>query len=85
MVRLKGGPGNHVWFEAVPLVPVWLTFHDSNGSQTTGTYLWAKDGDSAAMRLQRWAIILAAFNYSIKFVPSEQNAVADALSRLPLP
>ena len=39
----------------------------------------------AAMRLQRWAIILAAFNYSIKFVPSEQNAVADALSRLLLP
>ena len=37
------------------------------------------------MRLQRWAIILAAFNYSIKFVPSKQNAVADALSRLPLP
>ena len=39
----------------------------------------------AAMRLQRWAIILAAFNYSIKFVPSKQNALADALSRLPLP
>ena len=35
----------------------------------------------AVMRLQRWAIILAAFNYSIKFVPSKQNAVADALSR----
>ena len=39
----------------------------------------------AAMRLQRWAIILEAFNYSIKFVPSKLNAVADALSRLPLP
>ena len=39
----------------------------------------------AAMRLQRWAIILAAFNYHIKFVPSKQNGVADALSRLPLP
>ena len=37
------------------------------------------------MRLQRWAIILAAFNYSIKFVPSKQNAVVGALSRLPLP
>ena len=30
----------------------------------------------AAMHLQRWAIILAAFNYSIKFVTSKQNAVA---------
>ena len=39
----------------------------------------------AAMRLQRWAIILSAFNYNIRFVPSKQNAVADALSRLPLP
>ena len=39
----------------------------------------------AAMRLQPWAIILSAFDYSIRFVPSKQNAVADALSRLPLP
>ncbi|KAK2566762.1 Transposon Tf2-6 polyprotein [Acropora cervicornis] len=39
----------------------------------------------AAMRLQRWAIILSAFDYSIRFVPSKHNAVADALSRLPLP
>ena len=39
----------------------------------------------AVMRLQRWAIILSAFDYSIRFVPSKQNAVADALSRLPLP
>ena len=38
----------------------------------------------AAMRLQRWSITLAVFNYSIKFVSSKQNAVADALSRLPL-
>ena len=39
----------------------------------------------AAMRLQRWAIILSAFDYSIRFVPSKQYAVADALSRLHLP
>ena len=38
----------------------------------------------AAMRLQHWTIILAAFNCSIKFVPSKQNAVADALFCLPL-
>ena len=49
----------------------------------------------AAMRLQRWAIILAAFknisikfmptNISIKFVRTKQNALTDVLSRLPLP
>ena len=37
----------------------------------------------AAMRLQRWEIILSALDYSIRFVPSKHNAVADALSRLP--
>ena len=39
----------------------------------------------AAQRLQRWAIILSAFSYDIKYISSKQNAVADALSRLPLP
>ena len=38
----------------------------------------------AARRLQRWAITLSVFNYSIKFFLSKQNAVCDA-SRLPLP
>ena len=37
------------------------------------------------VRAPRWAIILSPFNYSIKSVPSKQNEVADALSRLPLP
>lgn len=38
----------------------------------------------AAMRLQRRAIILSAFNCNIRYVASNQNAVADGLSRLPL-
>ena len=38
----------------------------------------------AAQRLQRWAIILSAFKYDLKFIPSKENAVADALSRIPL-
>ena len=38
----------------------------------------------AAQRLQRWAITLSAFNYDLKFIPSKENATADALSRLPL-
>jgi len=36
----------------------------------------------AAHCLQRWALILAAFDYDIQFVTSRQNAIADALSCL---
>ena len=39
----------------------------------------------AAARLQRWAMILAAYNYEIEFKPTQQYANADGLSRLPLP
>ena len=38
----------------------------------------------AAARLQRWALQLAAHNYTIKFRPTKAYANADALSRLPL-
>ena len=38
----------------------------------------------AAARLQRWALQLAAHNYTIQFRPTKAHANADALSRLPL-
>ncbi|XP_030025729.2 uncharacterized protein K02A2.6 [Manduca sexta] len=37
----------------------------------------------AASRMQRWAVILAGYDYSIEYVRSDKNA-ADALSRLPV-
>lgn len=36
----------------------------------------------AASRLQRWSIILSAYQYEIKYINSVKNCVADALSRL---
>lgn len=38
----------------------------------------------AAARLQRWAIILSAYSYEIKFKAGKDIANADALSRLPV-
>jgi hypothetical protein len=39
----------------------------------------------AAARLQRWALILAAYDYDLEFRPILQHCNADGLSRLPLP
>lgn len=39
---------------------------------------------TAASRLQRYAVKLAAYDFSIEFVKSANNCFADALSRLPL-
>ena len=38
----------------------------------------------AAARLQRWALLLSAYQYKIEFRPTQAHANADALSRLPL-
>ena len=38
----------------------------------------------AAARLQRWAILLSAYEYDLEFRPTAQHANADGLSRLPL-
>ena len=39
----------------------------------------------AAARLQRWAIILSAYDYDLEFTSGTINQEADMLSRLPLP
>ena len=38
----------------------------------------------AAARIQRWAILLAAYNYEVKYHSTKEHTNADALSRLPL-
>lgn len=39
----------------------------------------------AASRLQRYAIILSAYNYKVQYITSHNNLVADYFSRAPLP
>lgn len=51
-------------------------------------YIFGPKGNipqTAASRLQRWAVKLAAYNFNIEYVTSKDNGNADALSRLPLP
>ena len=38
----------------------------------------------AAARMQRWALILSAYHYSIEFIRGAANNCADCMSRLPL-
>ena len=38
----------------------------------------------ASSRIQRWALILSSYSYSVQYKPGRQLANADALSRLPL-
>ena len=39
----------------------------------------------ASARIQRWALTLSAYDYTISYKPGERHANADLLSRLPLP
>jgi hypothetical protein len=46
--------------------------------------LLSKGTDRASMRIARWSCGLLRYNYEMVFKKSEENTVADALSRLPI-
>ena len=60
--------------DSLPLYPTTNHFSDSRGIPVM-----------ASVRLQRWALILGAYQYTISYRPGEKMANADGLSRLPLP
>jgi len=39
----------------------------------------------AAVRMQRWSMILSVYSYKIEYIPGSSNKCADCLSRLPHP
>ena len=39
----------------------------------------------ASARIQRWALMLSAYNYQVQYVPGKENMNADVFSCLPLP
>ncbi|XP_049866919.1 uncharacterized protein K02A2.6-like isoform X1 [Pectinophora gossypiella] len=54
--------------------PLLTIFGKKNGISVT-----------AALRLQRYAIILSAYNYTVQYITSKNNVIADYFSRAPLP
>ena len=40
---------------------------------------------TAAARIQRWCLLLAAYSYQIEFLGTKKHAICDGLSRLPQP
>ena len=61
-----------------------LTFYTDDKPLTT--FLGEKKGvpPSAAAHLQLWALLLAAYDYTIKYKSTQSHGNADRLSRLPL-
>ena len=46
-----------------------------------------KDGlpSVSVARLQKWAVILSSYDYTIQHISGNNNVIADCLSRLPVP
>ena len=40
---------------------------------------------TCAARMQRWALLLSAYNYTLRYRRGVENSNADCMSRLPLP
>ncbi|KAL9975231.1 hypothetical protein ACROYT_G012365 [Oculina patagonica] len=63
---------------------MWAAVHIDHRSQVPVTILGPKTGvpTLAAARMQRWALILASYQYDIEYRKSAEHANADAMSRL---
>ena len=64
--------------------PHWSEVYITYRSSAAGHDSWAEDWCTplATARIQRWCLILAAYQYEIEYRKSAEHANADALSRL---
>lgn len=70
------------------VLPVYIRkeVHSANRSSPTNCDFRTLPGHSlTASRMQRWALLLSAHTYDIKYRKSELHGNADGLSSLPLP
>ena len=81
---MKGrSASTHLCSEEVSQVPSWSSLHSSDRPQTSSWPVWGGQ-EHASARVQRWAITLSAYSYTLQHRPGRENS-ADALSCLPLP
>ena len=66
---------------------IWYIIYTGNRPPPPCKILGEKEGipPLAAARMQRWALLLSAYSYSIQHIPGKLNYCADCLSRLPSP
>ena len=64
----------------VPPVSIWSSIYTGNKSSSV-----VGIPTLATARMQRWSLILSAYDYTTEYVSGSSNHCADCMSRLPLP
>ncbi len=78
----EGSTITHIWGEEISPILTLITDH----KPLTAIFGAKKVIPTlAAARLQRWALLLSAYNYEIQYKSTDAHSNADGLSRLPLP
>ena len=84
----KEGPLPNFRNSQIPSIPVWAPFYPHNRPYRSRQF-WGRNKafqgiQVAATWMQRWALLLSAYSYTIQFHSTHAHCNADGLSRLPL-
>ncbi len=76
-----------VLHKTIPHLSIWTSLHTHHRSQATTCLIGEEKAipQQTSPRIQRWALTLSMYDYSLKFKGTAEHSNADALSRLPLP